>query len=399
VKNTKINKYNFLFSVLFFLLGCFTGFSQTNKFVVTLDAGHGNQDFGAVYNGHVEKKIALSLVLKVGKILEQQKDIEVVYTRKTDVFIGLVERANIANKANSAIFVSIHCNANKNTEAYGTETYVMGMSKNASNLEAAKKENSVVVLEKDYKSKYEGFDPSKPESMISMTLIQEEYLENSINLAGKVQDKFVNQLGKKSRGGGVKQAPYMVLHKAYMPRILVETGFISNPTEGNYLDSEIGQDEISSAIANAIIEFKKENFDGDFISSEVINKVITKIEREEKPSVSVTQKDIPNKIETKAPIKTKEIITEQPVVNGVIFKVQLAASSEKIETIPANFNGLSTISYTYDSTIYRYSYGEATNYNDAQSLLEQAKNKGYSTAFIIAFKDGKSISVKEALKL
>jgi N-acetylmuramoyl-L-alanine amidase len=399
VKNTKINKYNFLFSVLFFLLGCFTGFSQTNKFVVTLDAGHGNQDFGAVYNGHVEKKIALSLVLKVGKILEQQKDIEVVYTRKTDVFIGLVERANIANKANSAIFVSIHCNANKNTEAYGTETYVMGMSKNASNLEAAKKENSVVVLEKDYKSKYEGFDPSKPESMISMTLMQEEYLENSINLAGKVQDKFVNQLGKKSRGGGVKQAPYMVLHKAYMPRILVETGFISNPTEGNYLDSEIGQDEISSAIANAIIEFKKENFDGDFISSEVINKVITKTEREEKPSVSVTQKDIPNKIETKAPIKTKEIITEQPVVNGVIFKVQLAASSKKIETIPANFNGLSTISYTYDSTIYRYSYGEATNYNDAQSLLEQAKNKGYSTAFIIAFKDGKSISVKEALKL
>lgn len=399
MKNTKINKYNFLFSVLFFLLGCFTGFSQTNKFVVTLDAGHGNQDFGAVYNGHVEKKIALSLVLKVGKILEQQKDIEVVYTRKTDVFIGLVERANIANKANSAIFVSIHCNANKNTEAYGTETYVMGMSKNASNLEAAKKENSVVVLEKDYKSKYEGFDPSKPESMISMTLMQEEYLENSINLAGKVQDKFVNQLGKKSRGGGVKQAPYMVLHKAYMPRILVETGFISNPTEGNYLDSEIGQDEISSAIANAIIEFKKENFDGDFISSEVINKVITKIEREEKPSVSVTQKDIPNKIETKAPIKTKEIITEQPVVNGVIFKVQLAASSKKIETIPANFNGLSTISYTYDSTIYRYSYGEATNYNDAQSLLEQAKNKGYSTAFIIAFKDGKSISVKEALKL
>lgn len=399
MKNTKINKYNFLFSILCSLLGYFTGFSQTNKFVVTLDAGHGNQDFGAVYNGHVEKKIALSLVLKVGKILEQQKDIEVIYTRKTDVFIGLVERANIANKANSAIFVSIHCNANKNTEAYGTETYVMGMSKNASNLEAAKKENSVVVLEKDYKSKYEGFDPSKPESMISMTLMQEEYLENSINLAGKVQDKFVNQLGKKSRGGGVKQAPYMVLHKAYMPRILVETGFISNPTEGNYLDSETGQDEISSAIANAIIEFKKENYDSDFTSSEVTNKVITKTEREEKPSVSVTQKDIPNKIETKAPIKTKEIITEQPVVNGVVFKVQLAASSKKIETIPANFNGLSTISYTYDSTIYRYSYGEATNYNDAQSLLEQAKNKGYSTAFIIAFKDGKSISVKEALKL
>ncbi|MFT6749372.1 MAG: N-acetylmuramoyl-L-alanine amidase [Flavobacterium sp.] len=399
MKNTNIKKYNILFTILYVLLGFFAGFSQTNKFVVTLDAGHGNQDFGAVYNGHVEKKIALSLVLKVGKILEQQKDMDVIYTRKTDVFIGLVERANIANKANSAIFVSIHCNANKNTEAYGTETYVMGMSKNASNLEAAKKENSVVVLEKDYKSKYEGFDPSKPESMISMTLMQEEYLENSINLAGKVQDKFVNQLGKKSRGGGVKQAPYMVLHKAYMPRILVETGFISNPTEGNYLDSEIGQDEIASAIANAIIEFKKENFDGDFSITQEPSKVIKKTEKEEKANIFVTQKDIPNKIEIKTPTKTKEVITDKPVTNSVVFKVQLAASSKKIETTPSNFSGLSSISFTYDSTIYRYSYGEASNYDEAQTLLEQAKNKGYTTAFIIAFKDGKSISVKEALKL
>jgi N-acetylmuramoyl-L-alanine amidase len=395
LNNTYYKQTNFLLSILFIFLGLFNGFSQ-NKFVVTLDAGHGNQDFGAVYNGHIEKKIALALVLKVGKILDEQKNIEVIYTRKTDVFIGLVERANIANKANAAIFVSIHCNANKNTEAYGTETYVMGMSKNASNLEAAKKENSVVVLEKDYKSKYQGFDPSKPESMISMTLRQEEYLENSINLAGKVQEKFVNQLGKKSRGGGVKQAPYMVLHKAYMPRILIETGFISNPTEGNYLDSELGQDEIASAIANAIIAFKKENFDGDFSVSQETSKVPEKIE---KTILSVPTKEVVIKNIKVIPTASKEIPVDKPLIKGVVFKVQLSASSKKIDTIPSNFNGLSAISYTFDAIIYRYSYGEASNYKEAQSLLEQAKNKGYTTAFIIAFKDGKSISVKEALKL
>jgi N-acetylmuramoyl-L-alanine amidase len=301
-KNTNSKFYIFAIVALLFSLN---GFSQNNKFVVTLDAGHGNQDFGAVYNGHIEKKIALSLVLKVGKILEEQKDIDVIYTRKTDVFIGLVERANIANKANSTIFVSIHCNANKNTEAYGTETYVMGMSKNASNLEAAKKENSVVVLEKDYKSKYQGFDPSKPESMISMTLMQEEYLENSINLAGKVQDKFVNELGKKSRGGGVKQAPYMVLHKAYMPRVLIETGFISNPAEGNYLDSEKGQDEISSAIAKAIIDYKKENFDGEFAIATVNPKV-----QENSEKVIKTEKELPT-------IAVSEVVTKQIQPNVV----------------------------------------------------------------------------------
>src|SRR5690606_24993475 len=166
-----------LFLLTFFCLS--TGiFAQSNNFRVALDAGHGAKDFGAVYNGVIEKNIALSVALKVGKILEAHNDIEVIYTRKTDVFIDLIERANIANRADAHVFVSIHCNANKNTAAYGTETYVMGMSKNASNLEAAKRENSVLTLEKDYKEKYGGFDPNSPETLIGMTLMQEEYLEN-----------------------------------------------------------------------------------------------------------------------------------------------------------------------------------------------------------------------------
>jgi N-acetylmuramoyl-L-alanine amidase len=248
-----------LTTIFFFFSIAFYSYGQSNsKFKVALDAGHGAHDFGAVYNGHIEKNISLAIVLKVGKILEANPNIDVIYTRKTDVFIELVERSNIANRADANIFVSIHCNANKNAAADGTETYVMGLNKNASNLAVAKSENAVITLEKDYKQKYEGFDPNNPSSMIGMTLMQEEYLENSISLASKIQDQFTSGLNRKSRG--VKQAPFMVLHKAYMPRVLIETGFISNPKDGAFLDSEEGQMQVAEAIADAIISYKKEYF-------------------------------------------------------------------------------------------------------------------------------------------
>ncbi|MFB0910540.1 MAG: N-acetylmuramoyl-L-alanine amidase, partial [Flavobacterium sp.] len=241
----RTNKMKVVF-IIFLITSSFVTYGQSTNFKVTLDAGHGGHDFGAVYNGHVEKNIALAVVLKVGKLLEANPKVDVIYTKKTDIFVDLVERANIANRANAHIFVSIHCNANRNTAADGTETYVMGMNKIASNLEAAKKENSVITLEKDYKRKYEGFDPNSPETMIGMTLMQEEYLDNSISLASKIENSFEG-LNKRIRGGGVKQAPFMVLHKAYMPRVLVEMGFISNYAEGNLLDSESGQNEIANA--------------------------------------------------------------------------------------------------------------------------------------------------------
>ena len=379
--------YKIFFKSLIILLCCQISFSQSNKFKVTLDAGHGDHDYGAVYNSHIEKNITLALVLKVGKILEKTSGIEVIYTRKTDKFIDLVERANIANRADANIFVSIHCNANKNTVADGTETYVMGMSKNASNLEAAKRENSVITLEKDYKNKYEGYDPKNPESMLGMTIMQEEFIENSILLAGKIQDKFVG-LGKKSRGGGVKQAPYMVLHKAYMPRVLIETGFISNVVEGNYLDSENGQDEIAKAIAEAIISYKKDNFDGG-----------TYQEPTEKPSDRVEEITIKKAETTKKPdsvIRKPEIKTSE-IKNGIIFKVQLSASSKKVALVSSNFKGLKNITSTKENTIYKYMYGETSDYENAKKLLQDAKGKGYSSAFLIAFKNGKSISVKDAI--
>ena len=385
-----ISRTKLIFSSLLLIVSFFS-FGQSNVFKVTLDAGHGAHDFGAVYNGHVEKNIALAIVLKVGKILEENPKIDVIYTRKTDVFIDLIERANIANRADANIFVSIHCNANRNTAADGTETYVMGMTKVASNLEAAKKENSVITLEKDYKQKYEGFDPNSPETMIGMTLMQEEYLDNSISMASKIEEEFA-ALGKKLRQGGVKQAPYMVLHKAYMPRVLIETGFISNPVEGNILDSEEGQDDIANAIANAIISYKKEYFGNGNLDSDYekpSRKIIEKPLKDTATSVKQQLIDVPI---------TKKTAVNQVMADGVIFKVQLSASVNKVELDSKNFKGLKNISSSQTKNLYKYMYGETSNYEEAKKLLQEAKSKGYKNAYLIAFKDGKNISIQDALK-
>ena len=370
------NKTKLIFS-FFLTIVSISVFSQSSVFKVTLDAGHGDHDFGAVYSGRIEKNIALAIVLKVGKILELNPNVEVIYTRKTDVFIDLIERANIANRANSNIFVSIHCNANKNPAPFGTETYVMGLSKTASNLEVAKNENAVITLEKDYKQKYDGYDPKSPESMFGMNLMQEEYLDNSISLASKIEENF-GKLGKVRRGdGGVKQAGFMVLHKAYMPRVLVETGFISNPTEGDILNSEEGQNDVARAIAEAILSYKRDYFWTG--APEVI---------ESKP------------LKDSTPVKPK--VVEAPVLKntpkGTFFKVQLIASIKKTPLEPKNFKGLNNISMLYENNIYKYFYQETSDYNTAQKYLQEAKNKGYGASFLIAIRDGEKISIQDAIK-
>lgn len=371
------NKTKLIF-ILFLNMMSFCAYSQSNVFKVTLDAGHGDHDFGAVYSGRIEKNIALAIVLKVGKILELNPNVDVIYTRKTDVFIDLVERANIANRANSNIFVSVHCNANKNTVADGTETYVMGLSKVASNLEAAKKENSVITLEKDYKRKYEGYDPNSPESMIGMTLMQEEYLDNSISLASKIEDNF-DRLGKKLRHGGVKQAPFMVLHKAYMPRVLVETGFVSNPTEGDLLNSEAGQNDIAEAIAQAILSYKREYFGNGNSDADDVKPV----------------KD------TSTPVKPKTTVpvtVAKTAPKGTFFKVQLIASIKKTPLEPKNFKGLKNVTMIYENNIYKYFYQETTDYESAKKYLQEAKSKGYGASFLVATKDGEKINIQDAVK-
>lgn len=411
-------------------MACGLSFGQSNDFKVTLDAGHGGHDDGAHYDGHIEKNITLAIVLKVGKLLEATPNFDVIYTRKTDVFIDLIERAEIANRSDANIFVSIHCNANVKREAFGTETYVMGMTKIASNLAAAKKENSVITLEKDYKQKYEGFDPNSPETMIGMTLMQEEYLENSISLASKIQRSF-GALGKKIRGAedgdGVKQAPYMVLHKAYMPRVLIETGFVSNVIEGAILDSEEGQNEIAQGIADAIKSYKKEYFENvgnesfeekpiknvpipiqPKVNSDtvIINKPIKETPKPIQPKVNSdtvlnkkTIKDTTSSEKPKIILDSSSMKTlEAPISSGIIYKVQLSTSSKKIELIPKNFKGLTDITLEQDIKTYKYFYGQTSDYNVAKNQLNKAKSKGYNSAYLIAIKDGKKISIKEALK-
>jgi N-acetylmuramoyl-L-alanine amidase len=377
-------KYSYLL-LLFFISISF--FAQSNRFVVTLDAGHGGGDFGASYNGHVEKKIALAVTLKVGAILKKNRSIEVVFTRETDTFIPLDDRAKIANKANSTIFVSIHCNANASPAGQGHETYVMGAGRNKSNLEVAKLENSVISLEKDFKTTYEGYNPNAPESIIGIMMQQEVYVENSIELAGRIQNNF--SLNKSRKNRGVKEAGFLVLRKIAMPRVLIEIGFISNQTEGEFLDSDEGQDEVATSIAAAIVDYKNEYY-GSSSNEPTIEKLVPRNLKEvvvEKPVIKAPE------ITVKTPVEINSSVT------GIIFKIQISASGKKLDPIASNFKGLNNMSVSNDNgSLYKYFYGNTINYDEAKQNLAEAKEKGYTSAYIVSFKDGKKIDLKEALQ-
>ena len=211
--------------------------AQNKPFVVVLDAGHGGHDSGNRGNGYYEKKIALTIALKIGAQLEKTPGIKVIYTRKKDVFVDLIERANIANKADADLFVSIHCDAFTSSRAFGAGTFVLGLHENERNFKVAQKENSVIFLEENYEQKYDGFDPNDPESVISLILMQETYLDQSINAASTIQKSFVNNLKRKDRT--VKQAGFVVLKYTYMPSVLVETGFLTNSSEGAFLKNPV----------------------------------------------------------------------------------------------------------------------------------------------------------------
>ncbi|MDN3493142.1 N-acetylmuramoyl-L-alanine amidase family protein [Winogradskyella bathintestinalis] len=361
-------KPTLLFLLLLFIstLTSYSNLSaQADEFVVVLDAGHGGHDSGNVGNGHSEKNIALKVTLEVGKELTKNPDIKVIYTRKTDVFVELHERANIANKADADLFVSIHCNAHS-SQASGTETFVLGEKNTGRNFNVAKRENEVIFLEDNYQENYEGFDPSSPESTIAIGIEQEVYVEQSIVLARKIEDNFINKAKRKSRG--LKQASLLVIRNTYMPSVLVEVGFLTNKSEGNYLNTKAGQSKMATAIKAAILDYKKE------LDLNVGNHIFSV-----EPEITI-EADVPPRI-----------------IEGVIFKVQIAASSRTLEPKPYNFEGLSDISREKSGNIYKYYSGKTSDYNKIIQHQEKAK-KSYSGAFIVAFKNGKRISMTEALK-
>jgi len=367
----------FLVFLLFF--GTFNGYSQNDNkpFIVVLDAGHGGKDPGRPTNfGYKEKDIALKIVLKIGENLKKHKNIKVIYTRKTDVFIELRQRAKIANKADADLFVSVHCNAH-NSQAHGTETYVLGLGRNESNFRVAKEENEVIFYEDDYETNYEGFDPNSPETLIGLTLMQEDYLDQSILLARNIQDNFTNRLKRKNRG--VKQAVFWVLHNTYMPSVLIETGFITNKSEGDYLNSVEGSNNISKSISDAILDYRSNLNTETFV-------------QEGRPSTE----EVETHHETVKPVEPDNSPNNSDT--SIVFKVQIAAGSKKLATKSYNFNGLNDISRTKSKSMYRYFYGQTSSYDTVVELKNEALNKGYKSAFIVAYKNGERIAIKTALK-
>ncbi len=223
---------------------------------IVIDAGHGGHDPGCIGSGVKEKEITLNIALALGaKIQDEMPDVKIVYTRSTDKFVDLWERAAIANRNKADIFISLHCNSTKNTKIAGTETFTMGLHKAEENLEVSERENEVVLLEDDYIQRYDGFDPNSPESHIYFSLFQNSYMEQSIQLAAKIENELSNSRKISSRG--VKQAGFVVLWKTKMPSILIETGFLSNKKERDYLSSSKGVEELATSIAKAITTYKK----------------------------------------------------------------------------------------------------------------------------------------------
>ncbi len=380
----KINSFVFFIFSFGFLLNLFCSVYAINKDVnnainkgistVVIDAGHGGEDPGALGKIHKEKDITLAIALKLGNCIQDNyPGIKVIFTRTTDVFIPLHERAEIANKNHADLFISIHANASKKTEVFGMETYAMGLHTNEKNLEVAKKENSVIVLEKDYSIHYEGYDPNSPESFIIFSLMQNTYLAQSLDFAANIQQQAKEVAKRYDRG--VKQAGFLVLWKTSMPSVLVEVGYITNPDEEKYLASEEGQNEIAQSICKAFGDYKQK-IEG--------NLNITSIERNENANLISNQTNNSNGNDT------------------VIFKVQvfslprlLPSDAEEIKKCKKRLN-ISKVDVIFSNNYYKYTVGESDNYADIQKFANEVK-KVYPDAFIIAIKGGNVIPLSTAL--
>ncbi|HDZ03972.1 hypothetical protein LCGC14_0132360 [marine sediment metagenome] len=391
-----------------------------DPFIVVLDAGHGGHDPGNLGNGYLEKKIALNIVLKVGEILSKNQDIKVIYTRKDDTFIDLYVRGEVANKANADLFVSVHCDSHT-SDAHGAGTFVLGLHANKQNFEIAKKENSVIYLEDNYENRYADYDINSPESVIGLTIMQEEFLDQSVALATMIQDNFSNKLKRTDRK--VKQAGFIVLHQTFMPSVLVETGFLTNKDEGAYLNSTKGQNDMGDAIAKAILHYKegvkptvqnvkttvtkpkappiKEEIvekaeEKKEIIAEAVEEKVVEVKKPEIIKIPPKVEEVKEVVEVPA-VKVKEAIDANEVAKSIVFKIQLMASSKNVALNPSNFKGLSNLSQEPYKNLYRYMFGETRSFREAKMMQTQAKEKGYTSAYIVAYKLGERIPIQEAI--
>ena len=333
-------------------------FAKEGTFVVVIDPGHGGKDPGAVGKKGKEKNINLAVALLAGKFIqENHPDTKVIYTRDKDVFVGLDERANIANKSNADLFISIHCNASDNRNAKGAEVFTFGLSRTKENLEVAKRENAAILLEDDYEQKYEGFDPNLAESYIIFEFMQNKFVEKSVDFASLLQKEFIQSARRNDRG--VKQAEYLVLRKSSMPRVLIELDFISNSEAEQYLISKNGQETLALCINKAFSFYKKE-YD---------RKQRTLVVSEEKEE-TITQKD---------PIE------ESPTL-GKIHKIQILTSPRQLKGKDPQLKGYDA-DYYFENNLYKYTIGATSDWNEIQQLRKKI-TKDFKDAFIITFENG-----------
>jgi N-acetylmuramoyl-L-alanine amidase len=385
IKNGKVHTFN-IYGVILILIfnislsNISSGSSpKTNgKWVIVIDPGHGGRDSGAPGLISKEKNINLDIALKTAKyIRENIKDVSVVLTRDDDSTVDLYERPKIANRNNADLFISIHANGVKAKSVMGAETYIMGLAVNEENLEVAMKENEVIYLEDDYSTNYQGFDPKSPESYIIFTLTQDVYQKQSTDLASRIQTQLTERVGRKDRG--VKQAGFLVLYRTSMPSVLVETGFITNPTEEKYLNSEQGQDYLASAIYRACREYM----------TEVDLRSGIKLEQSSTPSTSSTS-STSSTISSPGPVAVP--------ADKIIFVVQVAAAATMTELKPENFKGLKNVVEINTGERYRYVTGSFEDYSDAVRHRKKVETL-YPDAFVIAFKDNKILPLQEAIEL
>ncbi len=390
-----MKRFTVFFGIVIFLIAapfnCFSG-SKTAVNTVVIDPGHGGRDSGAVGRHSMEKDIALAISLKLGEyIREHLPEVEVIFTRETDVFVPLHERAQIANKNNADLFISIHCNSTGSPSPRGTETFVMGLHRSQANLEVAKRENRAILYEDDYLETYDGFDPNSPEASIIFALYQNAYLDHSLNVASLVQSQFRERARRIDRG--VKQAGFLVLYQVTMPGILVETGFLSNPQEERYLMSESGQAYIASAIFRAFRDYKKEQ-DELLASRNSYNYTLGRNEADNGSSIA-------HESEREGSIPPEVQASDQPSgkTGQITFRVQFASTSDKRPVDDPVFNGLENVSWYFHDGLYKYTVGNESTLEKAAELQKKVQEGGFQDAFVIAFLDEERISASEAIRL
>lgn len=440
---TVMKKILFVFTILFLVM-CTTIYAADDRFVVVIDAGHGGKDGGAVRGTYKEKEINLGVALALGKLIESNmSNVKVVYTRKTDVFVDLYKRADIANKSKANLFISIHTNstAAKVTTASGADTYILGLAKSEENLAVAKRENSVILLEDNYTKRYEGFDPNSPESNIIFEFMTDKYMEQSLQFASNVQSGFSSVARRVDRG--VLQAGFLVLRESGMPSVLIELGFINNPTEAKYLVSSTGQRNMASAIFSGLQKYKKEfdkkqgrSYGGSsqpvkskekilveddreelvtnrtsqdtnkstqtspnnrpkYISKNTdVAELISKSSTEKKPAVKQEQTKRTEPVSLGSAVQAKDTKTSSKVNNSaksvvpsgtIEYRVQFMTGS-KLPANSAKFKGLSPVTFYMDGATYKYTYGSATTEIEAVKLQKEARTK-FKDAFIVRFKN------------